>query len=175
MHVVFDGLPRGLLGGGKQRPDIDVEADIGERRGDHLLAAVVAVLADLGDQDARPAALGILERVDQRLHFFDPVGHGGRLPLVDAGDGFDFGAVPTEHLFHRIGYLADGGLARAASIASANRLPLPSPALRVSAASASSTSFWLRSFRKRASLSICSRRTVEFPPSARLPAPRRSA
>ena len=36
-------------------------------------------------------------------------------------------------------------LARAASIASARRLPLPSPALRVSAASASSTSFWLRS------------------------------
>src|SRR6266436_5324121 len=109
MHVVFDRLPRRLLGGGEQRPDIDVEADIGKGRGDHLLAAVVAVLADLGDQDARPAALGILERVDQRLHFFDPVGHGGRLPLVDAGDGFDFGAVTPENFFHRIGYFPDGG------------------------------------------------------------------
>src|ERR1700675_1111143 len=53
-------------------------------------------------------------------------------------------------------------LARAASIANARRLPLPSPALRVSAASASSTSFWLRSDLSRLSLSICSRRTVEF-------------
>src|SRR5258707_7824138 len=56
-------------------------------RSDHLLAAVVAVLADLGHQNARPAAFRILERIDQRLYFFDPVGHGGRLPLVDAGDG----------------------------------------------------------------------------------------
>ena len=53
-------------------------------------------------------------------------------------------------------------LARAASIASARRLPLPSPALRVSAASAASTSFRLRSLRSRDSLSICSRRTVEL-------------
>ena len=55
MHVVLHRLPRRFLGGGKQRPDIDVEADIGEGRGDHLLAAVVAVLADLGDQNARPS------------------------------------------------------------------------------------------------------------------------
>jgi hypothetical protein len=48
---------------GEQRPDVDVEAEIGEGRGDHLLAAVVAVLADLGDQDARPAALVGLELV----------------------------------------------------------------------------------------------------------------
>src|SRR5206468_570031 len=53
-------------------------------------------------------------------------------------------------------------LARAASMASASKLPLPSPAERVSAASASSTSFWLRSPFSRFSLSICSRRTVEF-------------
>src|SRR5699024_57819 len=53
-------------------------------------------------------------------------------------------------------------LARAASIASASRLPLPSSAERVSAASAASTSFWFRSFFKRPSLSICKRRTVEF-------------
>ncbi len=61
MHVVFDRLPRGLGRRGEQRPDIDVEAEIGEGRGDHLLAAVVAVLADLGDQDARPAAFVGLE------------------------------------------------------------------------------------------------------------------
>jgi hypothetical protein len=38
-------------------PDVDVEADVGEGGGDHLGAAVVAVLAHLGDQHARPAAL----------------------------------------------------------------------------------------------------------------------
>ena len=49
----------------EQRPDIDVEAEVGERGGDHLLAAVVAVLAHLGDQDARAPALGRGERLDQ--------------------------------------------------------------------------------------------------------------
>ena len=33
-----------------------VEADIAEGRGDDLGAAVVAVLAELGDQDLRPLA-----------------------------------------------------------------------------------------------------------------------
>ena len=37
----------------KSGPSIDVEAEIGEGRGDDLLAAVVAVLADLGDEDPR--------------------------------------------------------------------------------------------------------------------------
>ena len=73
VYVVLDRLPRGFFGGRKQRSDVDVETDIGEGRCNHLLAAVVAVLADLGDQDSRPAPFGILERVDQRLHFFNPV------------------------------------------------------------------------------------------------------
>ena len=62
VHVVLDRLARRLGRRRKQRADVDVEAEIGERRGDHLLAAVVAVLADLGDQDARPAAFVLLER-----------------------------------------------------------------------------------------------------------------
>ena len=57
VHVVLHRLARRLVGRGEQRPDVDVEAQVGERRGDHLLAAVVAVLAHLGDQDARPAAV----------------------------------------------------------------------------------------------------------------------
>jgi hypothetical protein len=32
----------------EQRPHVDVEAEVGERRGDHLGAAVVAILAELG-------------------------------------------------------------------------------------------------------------------------------
>ena len=52
-------------GVGEQRADVDVEAEVGEGGGDHLLAAVVAVLAHLGDQDARPAAVGLGELLDQ--------------------------------------------------------------------------------------------------------------
>ena len=65
MHVVLHRLARGFGGGGKQRADIDVEAEIGKGRGDHLLAAVVAVLADLGDQDARAAAFIVFEFGDE--------------------------------------------------------------------------------------------------------------
>jgi hypothetical protein len=57
VHVVLDGLACRLGRASRTAADVDVEAEVGEGRGDHLLAAVVAVLADLGDQDARPAAL----------------------------------------------------------------------------------------------------------------------
>ena len=64
MHVGLDRLSRRLVRRLEQRADVDVEAEVGERRGDHLLAAVVAVLAHLGDQDPGPAALGLGERLD---------------------------------------------------------------------------------------------------------------
>src|SRR5438128_4507674 len=57
VHVVLHGLARDLLGGLEKRADVDVEADVGERRGDHLGAPIVAVLPNLGDQDARPPAV----------------------------------------------------------------------------------------------------------------------
>jgi hypothetical protein len=56
VHIVLDGLAGALLGRLEQRADVDVEAEVGKRRRDDLLAAVVAVLAHLGDQDARAAA-----------------------------------------------------------------------------------------------------------------------
>jgi hypothetical protein len=56
MHVVVDGVLRGLFRGLEQRADVDVKADVGEGGGDHLGAAVVAVLAHLDDQHARAAA-----------------------------------------------------------------------------------------------------------------------
>ena len=59
VHVGLDRLAGDLAGRLEQRADVDVEAEVGERGGDHLLAAVVAVLAHLGDQDPRPAALGL--------------------------------------------------------------------------------------------------------------------
>ena len=40
-----------------KRPDVDVEADVGERGRDDFGAAVVAVLAQLDHQQPRPAAV----------------------------------------------------------------------------------------------------------------------
>jgi len=71
-----------------------------ECRGDHLLAAIMAVLPDLGHQDARPAAFVLLEPGHQLFHPLDPVGHAD-LPLVDAGDRLDLRAMAPEHLLER--------------------------------------------------------------------------
>ena len=62
MWTSFSTAWRAHLGRrGEQRADIDVEAEIGEGGGDHLLAAVVPVLAHLGDEDARAPAVVLLE------------------------------------------------------------------------------------------------------------------
>ena len=79
VHVRVDGLLGDLLGRGEQRPDVDVEAEVGEGGDDDLLAPVVPVLAHLGDQDPRPAALLGLERLGGGEHPADqPVGVVGR-------------------------------------------------------------------------------------------------
>ena len=71
VHVVLDRLARRLGGRREERADIHVEAEIREGRRDHLLAAVVAVLSHLGDQDARAASVVALEGLDQMAHLFD--------------------------------------------------------------------------------------------------------
>ena len=109
VHVVLHRLARGFRGRGEQRPDIDVEAQVGEGRCNDLLPAIVTVLADLGDQQPRSAALRRFERLDRNAHPFDRAGHAD-LPLVDAGDRFDLGAVTSVHLLQRRGNLPDGGL-----------------------------------------------------------------
>src|SRR5262249_55837767 len=90
-------------------PDVDVKTKIGKRRGDHLLATVVAVLADLGNEDARAAAFRLLERGGELLDPRDRLRHAG-LPLVDARDRLDLGLMPAKHLFERRGNLTDGRL-----------------------------------------------------------------
>jgi hypothetical protein len=59
----------------------------------------MAVLADLGDQDARPAALVDLEFGDELMYARDRFGHGADLPFVDAGDRLDLRPMPAEHPF----------------------------------------------------------------------------
>ena len=101
MDVVLDRLARGLRRGREQRTDVDIEAEIGEGGRDHLLSAVMAVLADLGHQDARPAALVGFELGDELLHARNRFRHGADLPLVDARDRLDLGAVPAEDPLQR--------------------------------------------------------------------------
>ncbi len=66
VHVVLDGGPRGLLRRLEERPDVDVEAQVGERRRDDLLPAVVPVLPHLRDEDARATSLATEERLRPR-------------------------------------------------------------------------------------------------------------
>ena len=66
MCTSFSTAWRAVSSGGlEQRADVHVETQVGERRGHHLGAAVVAVLAHLGDQDARTTAFVLLERLDE--------------------------------------------------------------------------------------------------------------
>ena len=110
MHVVLDGLAGGFGGCREEGADVDVEAEIRERRGDHLLAAIVAVLADLGDQDARPPALVGFELRDLLEHALDRFRHGAGLPFVDARDRLDRGDMAAKDLFQRQRDFADRGL-----------------------------------------------------------------
>ena len=108
MDVVLDRLARRLLGRLEQGADVDVEADVGERGRDHLGAAVVAVLAELGDQEARPAALGLGERLDLALD-----GHELRILLegaaIDACDRAHLGPPAAEDALHGRRDLAERG------------------------------------------------------------------
>ena len=126
MHVVLDRLARRFLGRLEQRPDIDVEADIGEGGGDHLGAAVVPVLAELHHQHARPAALVAGEGLDLALD--------AAIALValveraiDAGDRADRGAVAGEDRSSASEISPTVARARAASIAQLQQIALPAP------------------------------------------------
>ena len=91
----------------EHRADRDVEAEIGEGGGDHLLAAVVAVLSHFGNQDARLAPGLLLEGLDLVLDAVDRRVVADLL-AIDAGDGVDLGDMAAEHLLQRQRDLADG-------------------------------------------------------------------
>ena len=124
VHVGLDRLARHLAGRLEQRADVDVEAEVGERRGDHLLAAVVAVLAHLGDQDARPAALGLGELVDRLAGLRSTAGLGARLLRGTRRRWYGSGPACRPNTFSSASEISPTvAFARAASIASASRLP----------------------------------------------------
>ena len=64
MHVVFYRMASRFRRCTEQWTDVDVEPEIGKRRGDYFLTSVVSVLAHLGDQNAGPASFGFSKTLD---------------------------------------------------------------------------------------------------------------
>src|SRR5699024_2926632 len=109
VHIGLDRLPRDLRGSGEQRPDIHVEADVGERGGNDLLPAIVAVLPHLRHENAwsTPLVRGeLLDLLLSALQFRRPA----HLLGVDTGNGPDRTGVPAPYAFQRVGDFTDGRL-----------------------------------------------------------------
>src|SRR5690606_26280436 len=79
------------------------------RGGDHLLTAIMAVLAQLGDQDARPPALATGESVGHCPYLLDLVRHPSGFRSVDARNRPGLRGMPAEGLLHGGADLADRG------------------------------------------------------------------
>ena len=96
------GLARGL----EQRPGDHFEAEVGEGTGDQVRAAVVSVLAHLGDHDAWLAAEAV---GDVLRRFFRclpaPVSAG---LAVNAAHRLGLGAVAAERALQRVGDFSEG-------------------------------------------------------------------
>src|SRR5215471_9898556 len=100
MDVVFHGLAGCFSWCGKKRSNVDIEAEVREGRCNHLLSAIVAILSDLRDQQARPSAFGNFECLNCGAHTLDGAGHAD-LPLINSGNRFDFGAMAAEYFLER--------------------------------------------------------------------------
>ena len=139
VHVVLDRLARAFLGRLEQRAHVDVEAQVGEGRGHHLGAAVVPVLAQLGDHHARTAALLLGEGGDLGLQFFPAF---GRVigSCIHTGHLLRIGAMAPEDFLQRIAIpRPPWRAARTAWMLRSSRLPWPFSAAAVSASSAACT------------------------------------
>src|SRR5690554_2407019 len=109
VHIIFDRLARRLIGRLKERADVDVEAEIGEGRRDHLLAAIVPILPHLCDKDARTPA----EFLSELIRFFACLLDAllfASFVLVHALDAPDGGLVAAIDFLERAADLADGRL-----------------------------------------------------------------
>ena len=159
VHVVLDRVARGFLGRLEQRADVDVEAEVGERGRDDLGAAVVAVLAELGDEDARPAALRPARTSSTSLRMRWNSSSSAYAPPYTPEIVRIIGAVAAEHLLRarRRSRRPSRGRATPRSTARAGCRRLRRP--RVSASSAASTRCGSRSPCTRSSRAICWRRT----------------
>ena len=110
MHVVLHCLSCRFLRRLEQRPHVDFEAQVGERGGDDLRAAIVAVLAQFHHQHSRTAPTFRRKRLDFALYFRESFVAlvGG---TVNARHGMHHRPVTRPDLLQRVGDLADRGAA----------------------------------------------------------------
>src|SRR5689334_19978558 len=97
MDIAPDRELGDFLGRREQGPDLHIEAHIAESRGDHLLAAVMAVLSDLGDEDARRPSVGLAESAHRAACLFEPRALACR--CIDALDRTALRGMPAPRLF----------------------------------------------------------------------------
>ena len=107
-----DGHARDFVRLLEQRADVHVEAQIGIGGGDDLGAAVMAVLAHLGDEDARTAALLAGELVGQPANLLD-LRVLAKFGLINAGHRTNDSFVAVKDFFKREGNLPQRGARRA--------------------------------------------------------------
>ncbi len=109
VHVVLDGLAGGFFRGLEQRAHVDVEAEVGVGGGHHLGTPVMAVLAELGDHDARATAFFLGELGDIGLDL-SPSFPDLDDAAVDTGDRLRcWRGSGRRRPFQRIGHLTDRG------------------------------------------------------------------
>ena len=106
VNVVLDGLPRDLLGRREQRAHVDVEAEIGECRGNDFLTAIVTVLPELGDENARSPSVRLAEGA-HGLGEARPIRVVFEVAAVDAAHRASPSFVATEHFGKRLADFAD--------------------------------------------------------------------
>src|SRR6185503_3619458 len=73
VHVVLDRLARAFLRRLEERADVDIESQVRKRGRDHFRAAIVTVLPELGDENARTAAFFAREALDLALQLVPAV------------------------------------------------------------------------------------------------------
>src|SRR5260221_238747 len=101
-------MRRDPLGRLKEGAYVDVEADVGEPCRNDLLATVVAILADLREQDARSTTLTPEKARGESPRFFEAPRIAHR-PSVHPMNGSNLGLMTAEHLFEREAHLTDRG------------------------------------------------------------------
>ena len=112
MHIVFYRQTGDLFWCGEHRTEIDIEAEIGVGAGDHFRAAIVTILAHLGDQDPRSATIFREELFGLRNDGVELIG--GFVGLVIAlrnhpGDALAGNQIAVKSGFQRVGDLTERG------------------------------------------------------------------
>src|SRR5699024_10250490 len=100
-------LARRLFRRLKERPDVDVEAEIREGGRDDLLAAIVAILAHFGDEDARATAMLAEERLAALSRRLDVVCVVSDFFFIHALHAPDRSLIATVDFRQRLADLAD--------------------------------------------------------------------